>query len=41
LFFGKRALQLTSQDAIDPRLGADQGAAVEDDPEDGGKEELT
>jgi hypothetical protein len=33
--FGKPTLELTSQDAADPRLGADQGAAVEDDPEDG------
>ena len=32
--FGKRTLELTSQDAVDPRLGADQGGAVESGPED-------
>jgi hypothetical protein len=30
--FGKRTIELTSQDAADPRLGADQGAAVKSVP---------
>jgi hypothetical protein len=33
--FGKWTLELTSQDANDRRLGADQGAAVESGLEDG------
>jgi hypothetical protein len=33
--FGKTTLELTSQDADEPRLGADQGAAVASGPEDG------
>jgi hypothetical protein len=32
---GKRTLKLTSHGADDPRLGADQGAAVESGPEAG------
>jgi hypothetical protein len=33
--FGKRTLKLTSQDAEDPRMAADQGAGVQSGPEDG------
>jgi hypothetical protein len=33
--FGKRTLELTSQDADDPRMAADQGAGVQSGPEAG------
>jgi hypothetical protein len=35
LFIGKRTLEPTGTTPDDPRLGADQGAAVESGPEDG------
>ena len=39
--FGKRTLELTSQDADDPRMAADQGAGVQSGPEDGGGTDMT
>jgi hypothetical protein len=39
--FGKRTLELTSQDADDPRMAADQGAGVQSGPEGAGGTDMT
>jgi hypothetical protein len=39
--FGKRTLVLTSQDADDPRMAADQGAVVQSGPERAGGTDMT